>query len=852
MESNKQEEGYQAIEGEEEMLSPEAQNISDEEDPTRIMTEKESITREFESERPATTQSPNSLTLELGDIIEINAPTNRELHEITAMIEYIDDNKIRIINIATTKTYQLNIAEDGYFTDESITQIILLNRSDEKGYSRQNGLFPRTWVDIHFGGDIPAIITGEITNLDEDMIEITTYPELRTIYIDFEYKGVPEHIPIDKIVIRPIPESAKKFGTLSSIRQQLEEGEIMEPTDDEFATTEYLESGESIITIPETAVPEGNIRELLHELYIDANAVVFGQKLEEIAQLVEVKEGEQRFGIDAQVNDLMDEMLSTIPNSQRTKLVLDNIHMLIARFKQLRENFSMFDDSDNAYDAKRKGMYYKPLIQHIQKLDTNLRWLMPVVTNRKKIYDTDGLIESPDVIRQQLGVGLRTVENLQSEYYDKNSKDPVLEYTALNSLIQDVMIPFVEPAVKDTFLDNIKVLTDIDVIVDNLEDFYSTVFSSTSDIIRRQFVIQRYNLGLSHLKENVMKSGKTVYTPAPMTSNDTMTVRSLLMLPSPVIKYSSVALPMTNILDKATLHQTPFYLFRLLRKNIDILPQIVDDLTTELDYEKMEEETKMDFLSGIKEFTLAPDTVLEDRDKFHKFLEVIIPKTRFLIRAIRKYIHGKLSLVDIVRQLEPFMIYTDDINYSQYQEIRYFIKTSIIDSKKAFDAESTSFTALRKLKVESSTNNNETHRIETMFQAKTDLANGFKSSYLQKTTGTMKSSAELLSNIYELDNGVLYSDLLQGLTTSTVIPSKLLDALAAPEIDDMSAVESIKPQDCARRFLAKRYKSISSLQSDNNNDEIYYDAEFDDTPYDILKSYKDEQKKMLPDLFVDF
>ena len=111
--------------------------------------------------------------VELGDLIEIISPANDSLHETTALVEYIDDNQINITNIATCKSYQLNINSNGTLTDESIVQINILSRSETKGYARQNNLLPKTWIHIHIGGDIPTIILGEITNLEEDMIEIS-------------------------------------------------------------------------------------------------------------------------------------------------------------------------------------------------------------------------------------------------------------------------------------------------------------------------------------------------------------------------------------------------------------------------------------------------------------------------------------------------------------------------------------------------------------------------------------------------------------------------------------------------------------------------------------------------------
>lgn len=73
-----------------------------------------------------------------------------------------------------------------------------MSRSEQSGYARQNDLLQGRWIELHIAGEVSTIITGEITSLEEDQIEITTYPELQVIYIDFEYKGLPEYIPIKK------------------------------------------------------------------------------------------------------------------------------------------------------------------------------------------------------------------------------------------------------------------------------------------------------------------------------------------------------------------------------------------------------------------------------------------------------------------------------------------------------------------------------------------------------------------------------------------------------------------------------------------------------------------------------
>jgi len=266
--------------------------------------------------QPSTTVTSinaNNVILEYGDIIEIIAPSNQDIHEMHAFIEYIDDEKMKIINISTGRFYQLNITEEGVFTDESITQINLHSKNEIKGYARQNNLLPRTWIRIHFGGDFEAIITGEITNLDEDKIEITTYPELKTIFLNFDYNGIPDNLPIKSIVIIDKPTILKDVASLSTVKSQI--GDVDDDNDDEFIDTndstdspsiQFTDSGESITTIPEDAEIDPNIRDGLHDLYINANDIVFGERLDPIRNLVEIPESERRYGIDAQVNDLMD------------------------------------------------------------------------------------------------------------------------------------------------------------------------------------------------------------------------------------------------------------------------------------------------------------------------------------------------------------------------------------------------------------------------------------------------------------------------------------------------------------------------------------------------------------------
>jgi len=807
-----------------------------------------------------TTTTQNSIssnmTLEYGDIISINAPKNSDIHEHTFFITYIDSIQINLTNVSTLLLYELNISEEGNITDESIDSIELLSRSDTAGYAQQNGLLPKKWIDIHFNGDFPLILTGEITNLEEDMIEITTYPDLDVMYIDFEYKGLPKTIPIKSIQIRKKPEQLVKIGSLVSLKDTSQEN----PENPEKASMEMTDSGESIISIPENAETDRNIRDALHSLYIDANDIIFGNEEEEIEQVVEIKESEKRYTIDAQVNSLMDELLSTIPNSKRTTLVLDNIHRIITRFKELRNKFSQFDENHNIRSYKLISPDFKPLIDHITKMDVKLKWILPVIQSKKKLYSLNNAKFSHesnnDSILLTTDIDLKEQSIIQEEYYENKTQTDNVKYKEMLKRINSYMTPFENLPNEYNLDNNINVLANLESIVNNLENFESTVVNK-SEMAKRRFVIQRYNMGTNAMEPEVLKTGKRIYIRKNICPNDTMSIKSLITLPSSVVKYSKTELPCTNIMERTSLAQNPPLLFRILKSKINIDQYIVEQFEKEIDYEKMADETKTNFLSTMKEYVLD-ETLADDDNKLEKFLKVIIPNSRSLIRLVKPYIQDKLSLVEIVKELEPFMVYVEDITYKQYMEIRFFIKERLIEVKKTFAQKNVDFSIIQTTKYNIIQKTHGIARIMYDMDKLLDIfISGYKMDFLKKSqnkqsdTGFHHQPSELLSSIMLSDNGKLMHNLIIQNNLQLFIPNQFIDALQPVKIGDMGRIEKIRANDCNRRFLAKRYSSLHDLQKDQH-EEIWFDKEFDDTPYDILKKYKGEQTKMQPENFVEF
>ena len=104
---------------------------------------------------------------------------------------------------------------------------------------------------IYFDSEIPFIITGQIINLEEDMIEIRIYPSNKVIYIDFKYQGIPHDFPIKSISIREKPKETTldtaskaelKIPPQEGINLDEEEEKAKEGTEQEDKTDELEEA----------------------------------------------------------------------------------------------------------------------------------------------------------------------------------------------------------------------------------------------------------------------------------------------------------------------------------------------------------------------------------------------------------------------------------------------------------------------------------------------------------------------------------------------------------------------------------------------------------------------------------
>ncbi len=778
------------------------------------------------------------LNLQLGDVIKIDNPVNELLDNQIFIIDYIDSSKAYLINTDTLNRIKLKISDNGVLGDGNISKIEILSRADSPSYARQNGLLPGKWINIHFGDPDPAIIVGEITNLEEDMIEIKT-TDNDIIYINFDYKGIPENLPIESIEIREKPVAPL------TVKKEEEDEEIIE-------APEELEKEKKVIEAEklEYVVPIKDVKDQLKEFIVKADQIVFGdEELGPITQYVDVSSKVQRYSIESQVSDLLDDLLSTIPNAQRTPRVLNNIHIMIERFKQLREKFSEFDKYGNIESILVNTVNYRPLFKWLKNFNTNLYWILPIVKNVKKMYNVQNNDEeNNDIISIDLTDDLKNMNELINSYKSNNLPIDINRYSGLYTDIAPYFTPFTDLDAENN--SNViifkEVNADINVAINNLEDMYSSVFSNNM-IRNRRFVISKYNMSETKLDIIESTSSKMTTVRVPFLQNDTMSIRSIMTLPEPTIRFSRVNLPGTDILSKASLNEIFLNYWQLLKRKTNVTDIFVDSMDMELDDET--------FVSGIRNYVLnLPEEVVRNNTRFavyNSFLNAFVPKTRIVFNLMKKYIKGKLSIIDVVSYLEPFLIYPDDLTYKQYQDITEFIDEKISDYNKNMIEFSRIIKILSTIKQGTLIKSKAYTVIEILSSKLRDEV--FETGYQFDRPEDTFTNSEILRKITIKDYSRLYTSALAYQSLQLMFPKDIENIFTAEEMAIDKKLEKEESEDkCKTMVIAKMYTSPKYLEQDNGV-VIYFDKKYDKTNYGLMEEvnknggYAEDVIKLEPD-----
>lgn len=284
-----------------------------------------------------------TVALRAGDIISITAPGDQALDGTTFLVSAITDTSVELVGRGgAEETLEI---DDGDITNPNITAITIVSRGDLTGYSDSLGLAEGGLVRIHLEGG--ERVDGAIVKKEEDAVVIRPLDGGEPFTLDFAYRGIPEGLGIERI--EPIAENL-----MPSVQTVQEE------------TTKQLESQ-----------------------ILEADTIQIGPELDEITQVVDVPDAQKRFGLAAQLDDLQDELLSVVPNNERTASTLASIHSIVQRYKELRAAYSAEDERGVGGALPAKGPDFQPAQTGISTLTDVPTWVKPVISQSKYAYDAE-------------------------------------------------------------------------------------------------------------------------------------------------------------------------------------------------------------------------------------------------------------------------------------------------------------------------------------------------------------------------------------------------------------------------------------------------------------------------------
>jgi K+/H+ antiporter YhaU regulatory subunit KhtT len=777
----------------------------------------------------------DKLFLILGDIIELISPKNSDLNNEIFLIEYIDDTKMKLRNEKMDLTL---LIENKQIVNKDIKMIKIISRAESPSYAIQHDFTINKWISIHLQDG--TNIVGEITDLQEDQIEIQIPGEENPIYIDFEYQGIPENLMIESIELTNPPEEEQEEKEILFEAREEEEGIEIEDEDDIF--------------LDKSPLPN------LSKQLLDTDFEIQLREIEEVTIFIDSDEKSKRYNIEIQTNDLLENLLNQIPIEKRSLSELNKIHTMIERFIQLRKEYGVFNKYHHVTGFRQIDKDWKPLKENLLHLRKPLYWMVPVGVNIKKIYTDQDDEEIDENVSQMNITILNLMEslNLINEFVDQYNSVSSIEnkYDELYSKLNPLFTPFENSAFehkKEKYLTNQHVHQHMDILLNNNENFKSYAFSS-DEIKNTSFLFSTYTKGLDRLKTILSKGSRLITERKKMTENDEITITSFITCPEPVVTFSKINLPTTLLLQRSNLNESFIHYSKIFHKKTPIQKVEINSLKEQIVFDKD------NYANNIKNYVLNYDSIelIEQTFSYEKYLDTIIPMTRILFQLIQKYIVGKLCILEILHYLEPFLIYSKDLTYKQFEDIHHFLNDKIKEFYETMTKKEKELNQLRYYKSFTSQStfykNAFTEKIYQLVQHSYPLPelhniqNILFESYQYNKTELFLSNSELLKKLILIDNGLFYNNVVNFNTYMLNYSEDIIPLLE----EEKQKIESKKIENkCKNYIIAKQYSSKEELESDEST-EIYFDKKLDKTNYDLIKSFQKEKEKLSPEEFLVF
>jgi hypothetical protein len=770
--------------------------------------------------------------LQYGDIIQIDSPTNLELHEKIFFINFINSNKITLLNEDTTTT--LDISEEGKLLEESIDNIMLLHRAESPSFVIQNKISVNKSISITFGGPLPKILNGIVSNIEEDMIEITLIPNSEVIYIDFAYSGIPENLNIEKIIIKDSKELLPTFIP--------EDEDISQEVSPEFLNLENTDDLDYDLI---KHVDDEKLNEILLDDF------ELEDDYQEFYHSVNVPDSEKRYTLETQLNDYMDHVLNLYKPEERNELLISNINLELNRYKELRTLFSNFDENNNPVMVTEKGEFYKPLKEALLNLNKKLYWLIPVVYNSKNLIHNEDTDDYDEEFINKIKMG-EFIENLNSvinKWSNNSSKDKINDYISyINNLLNifDNTTNNYTSDFNSINFNSLDVNTQILAINDIYNDFYSyCINDNTIDTFR--FSTEVYNQGFKMLQTDYINN-KRVYNLKNLTPNEKIIITSFITLPLPIFNFSKINQKYTSIYERSNLNIDFFNYFQLLNNETNINKFILEQSNFDkfINTHNTIHDNKL--LDNICNFSIEDNPSTPIDEKFNLLLESFIPTNSSAIEYLSqtyKYINHK----SLIQDIQSLNIDMHNLNKKEYSIISKLFNENIDNYKKEYNVSKDLLNKLIALINRESLKLKENYKLNFDIIT-TELKQELYDNY-NLAPENFNNTSELINSFITIDGGKFFITSLNK-TIMDLIVSNLLDNFIKqakkPKTEEISPEEE---ENCEKYYLSKKYTSLETIENDNSK-QIFFDAIYDNTIYSLTNEYAKEKTTMDTKQFFEF
>ena len=810
-----------------------------------------------------------SVGIYYGDIIKLMAPTHAKVHEQLFFVDYIDSHILRLIDLNDyDNTLLLRIewdaeTKEGFLFDSTIEQIRLISRGEDLGYVKINGLSKGKFVWIDFTVPDAPSIRAEIKDIIRDAVELLDVETKETLYLDFEYKGLPEYIQRIRIIQEPT--------AVSSSPMEQEPIDIDEP-DDLVEVYEHLDTlsrqGDSLVR---NMIQNNDVADDLDEIEVE----------------IEIPENRKRYTLDVQLQDISDHLYSKYPAYLQTPDVDNEITNTLNRFVEMRQTFSRFEENGVIVPTHADTC---PAIRSFLNGTTSAvyRPFVPVVDFVKKIYV--GKVEKAAGLFQQTSISLiddkeNTEEKvLAKENYQQNVQQG--DENKYNRYIRHLSEKPFQPRTYDTPQPFIKQTVGTEQpqewIIHSSENgggeieapylHYMKSSRDESEIQQIPFSVQRVFKTPSYVEKDVVAIRSF------MTNSVENMEKSRLFLPqTPLSQQILLSDGNSSCSGGGGMVGGPF----LTEQDVMDAPHVkipVDGEELYVQYKpvlaqldipkaKAAKATKKKSERLVPEFGSRPIHFYFPRStgknpSLMDSLQTVLPKTSYYLEWMnhKGYLENTFSFTSLVHELEPMAIYPHHIRIPEQRKIKEILSKNIHRFVKNWRTRSGEL--LKQYQGFLSYYRNV--RWNDLFKMFTtpegigrleQLKNAYQVDFMENNRfraqvgapGAPGQGAAVAAGKRHWTNSELFhafSTVDQNRLFDLTLLSMLLDWLTPEQF--LSGVPNIDPYSKAKAFkmLSKQYSRLADLEKDNHTEDVFVDEDFlDNTTRDWILKFQPILKK---------